>query len=107
MKLDGYFFGGTQCFDNITNMTFLVYQDYQQNMTLYGAENPVNLRGQINTVAGLITNASNVGVNCTGALLNAWLYSNQRLSLFGTFSNTIAAFFQNLLSQVISINNIY
>ena len=51
-----------------------------------------------------ITNALWV---CNSLSMNVYLWMNFKYSLFGSFTDLTSAFFQNLLSRVISLNNIY
>ena len=44
---------------------------------------------------------------CNSLAMNVYLWMNFKYYLFGSFTELSGAFFQNLLSRVISLNNIY
>lgn len=44
---------------------------------------------------------------CNSLSMNVYLWMNFKYTLFGSFTDLTSGFFNNLLSRVISLNNIY
>lgn len=55
----------------------------------------------------LVQNATNHLWVCNSMASNVYTWGYKKASLFSDFTTMATAFFQNLLSKVISINNIY
>ena len=88
-RINSYFTGVPACFDTVTNLTYITYENWGYNMTV--ADNDIYKK--ITLTSGLVTNVSNGLLTCNVAVMNGYLYLNGRYVLFGSFSNTIAAFF--------------
>ena len=101
LKLEEFFENGTACWDRYMNFTCIEMLDFQTNMT------DDNVKYQVLNVSHVITNVSEHALVCTNFVRSIYDYTIKKLGEFGGFSGFTTAFFQNLLANVISINNIY
>jgi hypothetical protein len=115
MLADSYFPNTSNCFQRLTNFTFLQIPHFQytfDNVIEQGETDPTKVVSAYYSASvystRLIQNATNHLWVCNSAVKNVYKWMNFKYLQFnGGFTDVATAFFQNLLSKVISINNIY
>jgi hypothetical protein len=117
LMADSYFPNASNCFARATNFSFLEIPTYQYNFTQMTALSQ-DVSSNSTTVwsayysasvysTRLVQNATNHLWVCNSMAKNVYTWGYKKASLFTDFTTMATAFFQNLLSKVISINNIY
>ena len=106
-RFNSYWKNTTQCFDRITNLTYIQYP----NLTKVLANASSDDFTKLNLTTFAITNTSATGLFCNSMLRSATGYWNDTINQYRVQDNPFGIFFlsflQNLLSNVISISNLY
>lgn len=117
LMADNYFANSSNCFARATNFTFVELPSYQYNLTAMltlinaGTSDSTTVWNAYYSASvystRLIQNATNHLWVCNSLGSNVYKFGAGKAALFSDFTTMATAFFQNLLSKIISINNIY
>lgn len=115
LMADSYFPNTSNCFSRGTNFTFIQVPTYEYNFTematLFSSSDQSTVVNAYYSASvystRLVQNATNHLWVCNSMVKNMYAWGVKKASLFTDFTTLATAFFQNLLSKVISINNIY
>lgn len=115
LMADSYFANTSNCFSRLTNFTYIQVPTFEYNFTqmvaLTSSTNQTIMLSAYYSASvystRLVQNATNHLWVCNSMVKNMYKWGTKKASLFTDFTSMATAFFQNLLSKVISINNIY
>lgn len=102
-KIDTFYNNASNCFYRATNLTFYDIPPYLEKMN-DGSRDMLTKISDTTNITQVVSNGLWV---CNSFLKNFVNYQNTKIPTFGGFTTLLTSFFQNLLSNALSINNIY